>query len=354
MICNIVPTPKKVSVFEGSTELPHSVSTKNENWISHAKTLSDAFSKLYGRQLSPTGKGIELIFDETCPAKGYRIDTRDGILLFAAEEEGLLYSFATLLQMVVWKNGDYCVEKALIEDYPEKEFRALMVDLAREWHPASTVLQYIDLCFILKVKYLHLHFIDNERYTLPSKAFPKLNERDSYTYDEIAEMRDRARARGVILIPEFEAPGHAAMLSVCYPEVFANEIDGETAEEKTESGAVINDASIICAGKSSVMNGIKTLLSEICTLFPDSPYVHIGGDEAKINVWNYCSHCKSYMKSKGIEDVYELYSEFVGRVAKTVIDLGRTPIVWEGFPKKGVHYIKKASRLSTPHGCLCT
>ena len=47
------------------------------------------------------------------------------------------------------------------------------------------------------------------------------------------------------------------------------------------------------------------------------------------------------MKNHHIEDVGELYSDFVGRVAQIVLDLGRTPIVWEGFPKKGAHRVPR-------------
>ncbi len=47
-----------------------------------------------------------------------------------------------------------------------------MIDLVREWHSARTIYKYIDVCFMLKIRYLHLHFIDDQRYTLPSKAFP--------------------------------------------------------------------------------------------------------------------------------------------------------------------------------------
>ena len=39
------------------------------------------------------------------------------------------------------------------------------------------------------------------------------------------------------------------------------------------------------------------------------------------------------MAENGIADVYDLYSDFVGRFAQLVMDEGRTPIVWEGFPK---------------------
>lgn len=341
MLNNIIPMPKRCDIVGGVTEIPFAVSCHVSEWSAYLPTLSDAFAKLFRSPLENADGGIDIKRDITIKAGAYRIDTRDGVSLFASNEDGLLYAFATLIQAAEIKDGRLTVERALIEDRADKEYRSLMVDLAREWHPADTVLQYIDLCFMLKIKHLHLHFIDNERYTLPSKAFPKLNEADSYTYLEIEKMRERAKTRGIIIVPEFEAPGHAAMLTKHYPEIFGNCIDSAIAEEKTECGAIISDTSIICAGKPETMDGVRALLTEVCELFPDSPYVHIGGDEAKIAVWDYCSHCRSYMQEKGIEDVHELYSEFVGRVASTVIEMGKTPIVWEGFPKKGVDYIPR-------------
>lgn len=66
-------------------------------------------------------------------------------------------------------------------------------------------------------------------------------------------------------------------------------------------------------------------MEEMCELFPEAPYIHIGGDEANIKAWNSCPQCKDYMKKNGIGDVYELYSEFVGRMAKLTLDMGKTP-----------------------------
>ncbi len=99
--------------------------------------------------------------------------------------------------------------------------------------------------------------------------------------------------------------------------------------------------SLICAGKESAMCAIYTLLQEICEMFPNSPFIHIGGDEADIKLWNECSVCREYMKQKNIGDEYELYSEFIARVAKLVLQLGKTPIVWEGFPKQGEKMIPR-------------
>ena len=341
MLYNVIPTPKKAELIGGDLILPLAVRCEVNEWCEYTHTLKHAFNKLFKVKLTDGDGGILLKQDCTLTPGSYRLDVDVKAVLSASDPDGILYAMATLIQSAEVKDGALVLEKAHVEDKADKEYRSLMVDLAREWHPAYTVLQYIDLCFMLKVKHLHLHFIDNERYTLPSKAFPKLNEAASYTYDEIAKMREYAKSRGVMIIPEFEAPGHAAMLSRCYPEVFANEPEASAGEETTECGAIITDDSIICAGKESSFEGVKTLLSETLELFPDSPYIHIGGDEAKIAAWNYCPHCKAYMETHGIEDVYELYSEYVGRVAKEVIAHGRTPIVWEGFPKKGVHYIPK-------------
>ena len=146
----------------------------------------------------------------------------------------------------------------------------------------------------------------------------------------------------MVLIPEFEVPGHAAMLVKTYPEIFAlRSKDTNDSTLVTEGGDVITARNIVCAGSKKTEDAVRILLQEICELFPDSPYIHIGGDEANIRAWNGCAECVRYMEEHGLANVYELYSEFVGRVARMVLDLGKTPIVWEGFPEAGVQYIPK-------------
>jgi len=341
MISNIIPTPKKVELVGGSLSLPFSVSCDHEAFAPLTQTLCASFEKIFERKLE-AGNGIKLAFDESIPENGYRIDSRENIVLSASNSEGMLYAIASFLLAIDAKKGVFTFEKALIEDYPDKDYRTLMVDLAREWHPAHTVHKYIDLCFILKIKYLHLHFIDDQRYTLPSRAFPNITKGNRfYSFEELEAFRAHANEKGVILVPEFEVPGHAAALNKNYPDVFANKMEGDGGNIVSEEGVVITADNVICAGSEKTLEAIKILLKEICELFPETPYIHIGGDEANIKAWNYCSVCKEYMKKNGIEDEYELYSEFVGRVARIVLDLGKTPIVWEGFPVKGVQYIPK-------------
>lgn len=342
MINNIVPTPKRVELYEETVSIPFAVEYDRDEWKAHAERLSAAFEKLWDKPLEKAAGGIRLVCDHTLVPGSYVLDSHNGVVLSAPDSEGILYAMATLIQAVTVKDGRIIIEKALISDYPEKDYRALMIDLAREWHPAHTVHKYIDLCFILKIKYLHLHFIDDQLYTLPSKAFPLLNKEGRfYSYEELSDMRSHARETGIVIVPEFETPGHSEILNKKYPEVFANTLEGDGGRIVTEEGRVITGRNVVCAGKPETFEGVKTLLNEMIELFPESPYVHIGGDEANIKAWTYCTHCKAYMKEHGISDEYELYSEFVGKVARYVLDMGRTPIVWEGFPKKGVGRIPK-------------
>ena len=339
----ILPAPKNVQVYEGELTITAGISFDVPSWDNYAETFRSALEKIFECKIE-YGSGVLLKSDTTLLPSSYVIDTLgDQMIISAADDEGICYGIATAIQLITVQDKRICVARTHIEDIPDKSFRGLMIDLARKWHPASKIYQYIDICFMLKLKYLHLHFIDDQNYTLPSRAFPKLMKANRhYTEEDISRFCSYANARGVILIPELEVPGHAAYVIEQYPEIFGNVLDnGDTCAMTTEEGAVITAKNIICAGSSTTFNAVKALVNEVCTLFPDAPFIHIGGDEANINAWNYCKHCRSYMEKQGISNVRELYSEFTGRVAQLVLDNGKTPIVWEGFPKDGVRYIPK-------------
>lgn len=147
-----------------------------------------------------------------------------------------------------------------------------------------------------------------------------------------------------MLIPEFECPGHAPVLNTYYPEVFADRSDGEGGRFYNKSGELIDNKALLCAGSDRAFEGVKTLIREICELFPEAPYLHIGGDEANIALWNQCADCRAYMEKNGIDDVYGLYSDYVARIAAYVLSLGKTPIVWRASPRAAPRkYLRRPS-----------
>ena len=64
---------------------------------------------------------------------------------------------------------------------------------------------------------------DNEAFTFPSTAYPKLaTPKRSYTLDELRDLVEFARRRGIAVIPELEVPGHANAMVGALPEVFGS------------------------------------------------------------------------------------------------------------------------------------
>ena len=345
-----IPTPKKCQIQEKNCKFPCNIYTEEADWKDYCDTFSDTFFHLFEVRPGWEKGGIVLRRDLGLADGSYVIDcddttaSDDSVLkVYASGAEGILYGLASLIQIVSYQDGILTVPQMHVEDYPEKDYRAFMVDLGREWHPFQKLLRFVDLCFLYKIKYLHLHLADTLLYALPSKAYPDLNiPHKCYTYEQMDALNAYAKARGIVLIPEYECPGHAPILVKKYPEIFANHFEENISSDFCdEFGNVIGASQLMCAGSEACLEANKVLLKEMADLFPDAPYIHIGGDEANIKMWNYCSDCRKYMADHNISDVYELYSEFVGRIAEYVLSLGKTPIVWEGFPEKGSDRIPK-------------
>jgi hexosaminidase len=140
----------------------------------------------------------------------------------------------------------------------------------------------------------------------------------------------------VELIPEIDVPGHTTSFAAAYGEIFGT--DG-----------------IICLSEES-MAGMATLFRELCELFSDSEYIHLGGDEAAIAKWITCDKCLNAFKNRGVDvDTYLaseegkreltelMYATFIKDICEVILDCGKTPVVWEGFHKSMNHLIPKQS-----------
>ena len=138
--------------------------------------------------------------------------------------------------------------------------------------------------FFLKAPYVLLHLIDNVACRIPMKAFGELTHKKyAYSEEDIVSIRRYAAARGLKLIPQFDVPGHARTLVTTYPDVFGNDIDKGAA---TEVGFTIKTDDVVCAGSEKCREGLRTIFAELVQMFPEPEYIHIGGDEAYIQVWD--------------------------------------------------------------------
>lgn len=341
----VIPMPKHVEP-EGKWEkktIGRGISTTEESWKPAVEVFLGYAKRLYGLDFFE-GKDIVLTRSaQELPKEGYRLDTRrETVLLETRDFAGANHALATLLQLL---DSDGTLICTSVEDAPETSYRGVMVDLARKPHRLDEVLCYMDYCYLLKLNAIQLHFSDNEGYALPSYRFPKLTSPErGFRVDEIAVMNDYAKARGILIVPEVDLPGHCAAINGLYPECFANSAPvGESGVAELCGAAVNRDNvdDVLCVGRPGIFENIRALLGEVAELFPDSPFLHVGGDEVKYSIWENCPDCQRYMRENGISGAKSLYTHVVKKITDLVLEMGRTPIVWEGFPEEGAEEISK-------------
>ena len=248
--------------------------------------------------------------------------TPDGVMVTAADNGAMNRALSTLFQLTEKTENGYVLPCGEIADKGGCEWRGLMLDLARCWHEPEYLFAAADLCWLYKLNRLQLHLNDDQAVRFPFRAFPKAVTEEHYTEDDLKKLIDYCADRGITIVPEIDAPGHATAFTDAYPEIFGTTRGLMCAEDKT-------------------FDALKVIYKEIADFFPTSPYIHVGGDEAAIAKWKNCEGCEAYRTTHGLKDEHALYGHYILRLTEIVKDMGRTPVVWEGFSKECNHMIPK-------------
>lgn len=266
----------------------------------------------------------------------------EGILVDAATSIGAIRGLETLQQLLQKDTEGFYIPFVLIKDVPRFSWRGLMIDVARHFIPIDVIKRNIDAMATVKMNVLHLHLTDDEGFRIESKLFPKLHEKGSngqyFTQDQIKDIISYARLRGIMVVPEFDMPGHTRSWFAGHPE-FASAPGpyepGPRFSAPPNSNEPINIAAIMNAAtptfdptKEEVYKFMDKFLGEMTTLFP-APFMHIGADENNGVAWKNNPAIVNFMKQKGIKDVHELQTFFVRRIYGIVQKHKKTMIGWE-------------------------
>jgi N-acetyl-beta-hexosaminidase len=270
---------------------------------------------------SPEQASLLLVRDTNLSPEGYTLRVGvNAIVITASAESGAIWALATLHSLQ--KKGDY--PALYLEDAPKYAHRGFSLDCARHFFPVQTVKEIIELNSLVKLNVLHWHLCDDQGWRIESKSFPKLhqtNGQDYFTQDEIRDIVAFAKVRGVEVIPEIDMPGHTSAVLAAYPELSCM---GEPVTIKNRAGIF---STILCGGDENTYTFIKALLDEIYPLF-DSPYFHIGGDEAPKTVWEKCPKCQAKLSEIGSDDFEDLQGHFLQTIAKHLGEKGKIPFCW--------------------------
>lgn len=354
---HIIPLPAAMRVKPGETGF----SLENGIKIPRGNKLSKQAERILhgnGIKTVPVETGADLVFteDASLGREGYRLTvTPDSISIASGSVNGALYALQSLVQSVAADgNGTPALPRLDMEDQPRFSWRGLMMDSCRHMMPVRDIKKILDLMGRYKFNILHWHLTDDQGWRLPVSKYPRLttvggtraqspvignrNKADGtpysghYTPDEIREVVRYAKDRGITVIPEVEMPGHASAAIAAYPELGNTDIPGYAPKVQETWGVL----PYTFAPTEKTFRFLEDVIDEVCALFPDSPYIHIGGDEAPKDQWKKSSAAQQVMRDNGLANEHELQSYFIRRVEKIINSRGKRLIGWDEIQEGGL------------------
>jgi hexosaminidase len=278
--------------------------------------------------------------------EAYNLDvTKNSISIIANSEKGLFYGLQSFIQLVA-QYGPMLPEVS-IKDTPRYAYRGFMLDVSRHFFDSKSIKNYLDILSTLKINVFHFHLSDDQGYRIESKKYPNLNTVGSvrshtvirgksdhtpvngfYKLSELKELVEYAKERHIMIIPEIDMPGHFTSILASYPHLGCT---NRHVDVMCRPGISLDTA---CPGKESTYEFIEELLDELLDVF-ESPYVHIGGDEAPKIRWYECEDCQTRIKQEHLRDEHELQGYLMNRITKHIQSKGKQTIVWNDAIRSG-------------------
>jgi hexosaminidase len=237
------------------------------------------------------------------------------VVLSAPNPLGILHGLQTFLQLVRTTPQGFSVPVVTIDDQPRFPWRGLMIDVSRHFIPVPVIERDLDGMEAVKLNVFHWHLSDDQGFRAESKKLPLLQKDGSdglyYTQDQIRDVTEYARDRGIRVVPEFDMPCHTTSWFVGYPQLAS----GKGPYQIARRYGVLNAA--MDPTQDSTYKFLNTFIGEMADLFPDS-YFHIGGDECNGKEWNANPQIQAFMKKHGLANNAALQAYFTAKVQKIV------------------------------------
>lgn len=252
--------------------------------------------------------------------------TATGAKLTAPTPLGTMHGLQTFLQLVVVSPDGFVAPAITINDKPRFAWRGLMIDSARHFIPLDVLRRNIDGLEAVKMNVFHWHLSENQGFRVESKKYPKLHELGSgglyYTQDEIHDLIEYARDRGIRVVPEFDVPGHSTAWFVGYPELASAPGPYDIERRWGVFDPAFDPTS------ERTYKFLDTFFGEMAKLFPDH-FFHVGGDEVNGKQWDANPKILEFKKAHDFKSNEELQSYFNKRLEPIVAHHGKSMVGWD-------------------------
>lgn len=232
------------------------------------------------------------------------VDT-DGICICAKNEKALLLGFMTLLDRIALTELDgkpICkVECCRITEVPLIKERMVHFCVFPETR-LFELQRFIRMCAVLKFSHVIVEFWG----TLKYECLKQLSWSSGFTKDEIRPIIREARELGIELIPMFNHWGHASASRAMHGKHVVLDQEPSLQYYFSDNGWCWD------IKKSCVRELLRQVRNELCELFGESKYFHIGCDEAygfsmteenMSFICNFINEISAELKSRGMRAI---------------------------------------------------
>uniref|UniRef100_A0A0N7ZD94 beta-N-acetylhexosaminidase n=1 Tax=Scylla olivacea TaxID=85551 RepID=A0A0N7ZD94_SCYOL len=231
---------------------------------------------------------------------------------------GARHGLESLSQLIAFddsNNALQIVNNAKIHDEPQFKYRGLMLDTGRNFYPKEDIMQLMDAMSQNKMNYFHWHISDSASFPMYSSRRPEMayygaySPREVYYPEDITEIVNYAKLRGIKVIPEMNGPAHTNA--------------GWQWGEKEGLGKLVlctdNTKPWFEIGKEPPTGQVNPINPELYSVLEelyrdmmdyfDPEMVHMGGDDVSFKCWQNSEEIKEYLAANGREAVSQEFFE---------------------------------------------
>lgn len=332
----VIPSFKKVTLTEGSSRV--------------------ADLKIVEKPLA-AGSGDE-----------YRIIVNDGTVTVEASPEFMKQARRRAENLISGFKSE-AVSDAVIEDKPDFAYRAIMIDIARNYQTPAEMRRVLDLIARYGFNHLHFHFCDDDAWRLDIPGLPELVEVGSrrgytlddkdfiaqiftgngdpnstegtanghFTQDDFIAMLQYADSLGIKVLPEVESPGHARAAIKAMEKRYRNGDasmrlieDNDTSRYTSAQGFHDN---VMNPALPSTYKFLETVYDGIIDMYKragvELPAIHIGGDEVPHGAWGGAPSVIKYKEENGIANDHDMHAVFNRRLSDYLASKGVKVSGWQ-------------------------
>ncbi len=232
---------------------------------------------------------------------------------------GARHGLETLSQLITYdpvEKVHKIPSKVKVKDKPMYPYRGILLDTSRNFYSIQSIKRIIDGMSYSKLNVLHWHINDQQSFPFVSERVPNLTSygaygQDSVYYkDEIKGLVMYSRQRGVLLLPEFDGPGHASQgwqfgsdanlgnLVSCFNSPWEDESGTLAAEPPAGQLNPVNE------NVYKILDDLYLDFVEAFTpMYSKEPLrlFHMGGDEVNFKCWARDEVIRGWLRSNNME-----------------------------------------------------